>query len=59
MGKFIGQKVVFIPDVEKNGYGIGHTGNYLLVKYSGCNKLIHDDVETLITSVEYPYVIGE
>ena len=59
MKKFIGKKVTFIPEVIKDGYLIGHTGNYLLVKYSGCNKLIHDDVETLITSVEYPYVIGE
>ena len=34
MLKFIGSEVTFIPEVRKDNYLIGHTGNYLLVKTS-------------------------
>ncbi len=57
--KFVGKEVVFIPEVYKNGYLIGHTGNYLLVKYKGCEELIHKNITTVIDKVEYPYVIGK
>ena len=57
--KFVGKEVVFIPEVYKNGYLIGHTGNYLLVKYKGCEELIHQNINTVIEKVEYPYVIGK
>ena len=59
MNKFIGKKVIFIPEVYKDGYLIGHTGNYLLVKYKGMEDLLNKDVLVEIKSVEYPYVIGE
>ena len=59
MNKFIGKEVVFIPEVYKDGYLIGHTGNYLLVKYKGCEELIHQNINTTIEKVEYPYVIGK
>ena len=58
MKKFIGKNVSFIPEVIKDGYLIGHTGNYLLIKYKS-NKLVHDDIEVTITGIEYPYCIGE
>ena len=58
MNKFIGKKFSFIPEVIKDGYLIGHTGNYLLIKYKS-NKLVHDDIEVTITGIEYPYCIGE
>ena len=57
--KFVGREVTFIPEVYKDGYLIGHTGNYLLVKYKGCEELIHQDIKTVIDKVEYPYVIGK
>ena len=57
--KFINTKQIFIPEVYKDGYLIGHTGNYLLVKYKGCQELKNQDVEVTIKKVEYPYVIGE
>ena len=57
--KFVGKEVVFIPEVYKNGYLIGHTGNYLLVKYKGCEELIHQNITTVIDKFEYPYVIGK
>ena len=59
MHKFIGKEMIFIPEVYRDGYLIGHTGNYLLVKYKGCEELLHKDVSIKIKSVEYPYVIGE
>ena len=51
--KFIGQEVIFLPEVKKDGYNIGHTGNYLLIK----TKSNNDKVK--ITKVDYPYCIGK
>lgn len=56
--KFIGREVTFIPEVIKDGYLIGHTGNYLLVKMKGCQNLLNQDVNVRIEKIEYPYVIG-
>lgn len=58
MSKFIGKTVSFIPEVIKDGYLIGHTGNYLLVKCKS-DALDHDSHDVLIDSVEYPYCIGK
>ncbi len=59
MNKFVGREVIFIPEVYKDGYLIGHTGNYLLVKAKGCENLLNQDVKVIIKEVSYPYVIGE
>lgn len=56
--KFVGREVSFIPEVEKNGYIIGHTGNYLLVKKKGILDN-HEERKGKIVSIEYPYVIME
>ena len=56
MNKFIGRTVSFIPEVLKDGYLIGHTGNYLNIKYKG-DELIHDSINVLVDSVDYPYCI--
>ena len=56
MKNFIGKKVSFIPEVIKDGYLIGHTGNYLLVKCKG-DDLSHTSREVLITDVCYPYCV--
>ena len=40
MEKFIGKKVIFIPEMAKEDYIIGHTGNFLNVKYHGNKKLL-------------------
>lgn len=58
MNVFIGSKVSFIPEVIKDGYLIGHTGNYLNIKCKGDN-LDHVSHEVIISSIEYPYCIGE
>ena len=59
MNKFINKEVVFIPEIEKNGYLIGHTGNYLQVKIEGNKDLIGKDVKVMLKEVVYPYIIGE
>lgn len=55
MSQFIGQIVDFIPEVYKDGYLIGHTGNYLLLKVKGCQELIHQLIKVQIEKIEYPY----
>ncbi len=57
--KFIGKEVEFLPEVYKDGYIIGHTGNYLLVKTKGNNKELNEIKRTKINKIEYPYCIGE
>ena len=56
--KFIGKELVFIPEVYKNGYLIGHTGNYILVRALGDEKLLKQDINVKIEKLEYPYVLG-
>ena len=59
MNKFIGTEVVFIPEIEKDGYIIGHTGNYLQIKCLGCKKDLGNDIKVIIRKNEYPYMLGE
>ena len=56
MNNFIGKEVVFIPEVIKDGYLYGHTGNYLYVKALGCKEILHQDVKVIINKVNYPFV---
>ena len=58
MKKFIGKTVSFIPEVIKDGYLIGHTGNYLNVKCKG-DTLIHDSIDVTLKDIKYPYLICE
>ncbi len=59
INKFIGKETVFIPEVYKDGNLIGHTGNYLLVKAKGNEKLINKEVKIKIKSNNYPYLLAE
>ncbi len=56
--KFIGKELVFIPEVYKNGYLIGHTGIYILVRALGDEKLLKQDINVKLEKLEYPYVLG-
>ena len=58
MKKFIGKKVIFIPEMAKEEYIIGHTGNFLNVKYRGNKNDLNKDIEVKINNIEYPYCIG-
>ena len=57
MNKFLNQEVEFIPETKKDGFIIGHTGNYLLIKVKDDN-LIHEVEKIKIDKIEYPYCIG-
>ena len=59
MKKFINKKVIFIPEIIKDGYLYGHTGNYLYVKAKGCLELLNKDVEVKLEDISYPYVVGK
>jgi len=58
MKKHLGKTVEVLPEVEKNGYLIGHTGNYLQIKYKGNKCDINNIVNIKLESLEYPYLIG-
>lgn len=58
MNKFVGSVVSFIPEIKKDDYLIGHSGNYLLIKCKG-DELHHDSVPVMIDSIEYPYCVGK
>ena len=57
MNRFIDKKVSFIPEVLKDGFLIGHTGNYLLIRCKG--DISHDSIDVVITGIEYPYCVAE
>lgn len=59
MDKFINKEVEFIPEVYKEGYLIGHTGNYLLIKYKGSIEDLNKTLKVKIIKNEYPYSIAE
>lgn len=54
MSLFAGKKVEFLPEIKRDGYIIGHTGNYLLIK-SKLNKPLNESIETTIKAINYPY----
>lgn len=59
MSKFLNTNINFIPEVYKNGYLIGHTGNYLLIKAEGCSNFINEDVEVVLEEIDYPYILSK
>lgn len=59
MRKHIGQEVSFIPEVYDDGYLVGHTANYLMIKAKGDKSLLGSEVIVKISKVEYPYLLSE
>jgi len=57
--KFVGKEIEYLPEIYKEGYLIGHTENYLLVKSKGTVDNINNIKNVTIAEVKYPYVIGE
>lgn len=56
MSRVLNKKVTFIPESYDNGYLIGHTGNYLLVKAKGKIEELSKEKEIVIKKIDYPYV---
>ncbi len=57
--KFIGKSLEVIFEHEKEGYLIGHTGNYLVVRMKGDKKDIGSLMTVKAVSLHYPYMEGE
>ena len=57
--KFINKEVEFLPEIYKDGYIIGHTDNYLLVKTKGNIENLNELTKVKLEKVEYPYIIGK
>lgn len=58
MEKFVGKDLEFIPEIKKDNYLIGHTGNYIMVKLESNEELNHNSKNVNISKIEYPYAIG-
>ena len=58
MKQFLNQEVDVLIEEMKNGYSIGHTGNYLMVKVKG-EIPQNTFISVPLTSIEYPYCIGK
>lgn len=58
MSQFLNKEVEVLIEVNKEGYSIGHTTNYLQVKI---NKIVPHNtfVKVKIEKIEYPFCIGE
>ncbi len=59
MKNHIDKKLVFIPEVYEEGYLIGHTSNFILIKCKGDKNLLNTEVVVVGKKCEYPYLISE
>lgn len=59
MEKYINKEISFLPEIEKDGYIIGHTGNYLLVKTVGTKEDLNKNKNVILKEICYPYMKGE
>ena len=59
MSKYIDCDVTFIPEVYKDGYLMGHTGNYLSIKCPGDIEDIGNDILVHVNKMDYPYLVCE
>ena len=58
MEKYLNKVVTFIPETVKDGYLIGHTDNFILVKTLGSKELIGSLINVKLEEIVYPYVKG-
>lgn len=56
MNKYIDTVVEVLPEIEKDGYLIGHTGNYLQIRYKGDKKDLNELIKVKVKSLSYPYL---
>ena len=57
--KFLNTEVEFLPEIYKDDFIIGHTGNYLLIKKIGNIEDLNEIKKVTIKEIEYPYCIGK
>jgi len=58
MNKFLNREIEVLVEVNKDGYSIGHSTNYLQIKI---NEIVPHNtfIKVKITNIDYPYCIGE
>ncbi len=56
MKKFLNQKLTFIPESYKDGYLIGHTENFLLIKAKSDEDFKGQVVNIVLEKINYPYI---
>ena len=59
MQKYIDKEIDFIPEIYKDGYLIGHTENYLLIKAKGKEENVNKTVTVKIQELDYPYLLSK
>ena len=57
MKKFMNQELIFLPEVWKDGFLVGHTGNYLTLKVKGEQTELNQDLKVFVQKIEYTYLI--
>lgn len=55
----LNQKFIMIPEVYKDGYVIGHTGNYLHIKAKGSKDELGQEKHIKTKEIVYPYIVAE
>ena len=58
MEEQLNKEFELIPEMYKDGYLTGHTGNYLFIRVKGDADLIHKEVTIKTMKVSYPYIDG-
>ncbi len=56
MNHFINQDIEVLPEVYKDGVLVGHTSNYLQVRYKGEKTELNKITTVHIDSISYPYI---
>ncbi|MBR3362302.1 MAG: tRNA (N(6)-L-threonylcarbamoyladenosine(37)-C(2))-methylthiotransferase MtaB [Bacilli bacterium] len=59
MQKHLNKTIDFIPEVYKDGYLIGHSENYLLIKAKGTKNNLKNNISVKLTKITYPYIEGK
>ena len=57
--RFLNKKMEVLIERKGDGYSVGHTTNYLMVKIKNKQFNSEDMVNVIIKDIEYPFVIGE
>ncbi len=59
MKQYLNTTIDFIPEIYKNGYLIGHAGNFLSIKAKGNAELVNTLIRVKINEIKYPHCISE
>ena len=59
MKENLNKKISFIPEIYKEGYLIGHSENYLLIKAKGNCNYLNKEIEIETNKIDYPYIISK